>query len=207
MLNEHSLNKSLLRFALIAMTLLIAIVLGLVLRWVLVQLFVAIIIAASMAPLVSALTHPERTRNWRWRPPRALVVLVIYALACFIVLAGAALLVRVLTLEGQVLVDRVPEYADAAQAWIDAQGQTNPFLQALGLGSFSIGLVGLEQYVLTVLRQLHRRSHVAVLALWRRSHRAVRPVYGAVPDGRSRKRMLEYLLVFAPDGREDRSVG
>ena len=62
-MNELSLNKSLSRFALIAIALLSIVVLLLLLRYVLVQLFVALIIAAGMSPLVSAVGRRPRAMS------------------------------------------------------------------------------------------------------------------------------------------------
>ena len=46
--------------------------------WVLVQLFIAAIVAASMSPIVDAFTNSTRARRLPWRPSRALVVLATY---------------------------------------------------------------------------------------------------------------------------------
>src|SRR5687768_3289426 len=48
------------------------------LRSVVVQVLLAVILAAGMGPLVDRLTISEQAMQWRWRPPRALVVLVLY---------------------------------------------------------------------------------------------------------------------------------
>ena len=58
-MNELSLNRSLSRFAVVGISLVALALLAIFLKFVLVQLFVAIIIAAGMSPLVAAMTDPS----------------------------------------------------------------------------------------------------------------------------------------------------
>ena len=200
-MNELSLNKSLSRFALIAIALLSIVVLLLLLRYVLVQLFVALIIAAGMSPLVSAVTDPERTRNWRWRPPRALAVLVIYTVACVGLLLIGALVLRGMAVEGQALVVRVPEAASEFQAWLEAQTQAYPFLVELGLSSQTFSLLGLEQYAVTFLRQLAGAAS-ALVSLFGGAITVLFVMFMALYMTVDREAMLEYCIVFVPEQRQ-----
>src|SRR5215218_8750657 len=45
---------------------------------ILLQVFTACIIAAAITPMVNRMTTSKHPRRWKWRPPRALAVLVIY---------------------------------------------------------------------------------------------------------------------------------
>jgi predicted PurR-regulated permease PerM len=202
MLNEPGLTRALSRGAVLFIALVVVVVCALLLRYVFIQLFVAIIIAAGMAPVVAVLSDPLRTQGWRWRPPRALVVLLIYAVACVVVLLIALLLLRVLTFEGQVLLERVPQYADAAQAWLDSQARVSPLLQALGISGFSLDVFGLEQYVMAIVRQLAGAATLLV-SLFGGAITVLFVLFMALYLTVDRESMLEYLLVFAPVTRED----
>ena len=118
-MTELTLTRALFRGMLLVLALIALVLLVLWLRYVLVQLFVAMIVAAGMAPLVAAVSDPERTRGWRWRPPRAMTVLVIYTVGGVGMLVCGALIVRALAVEGEALLLKVPEYASSVQTWID----------------------------------------------------------------------------------------
>jgi hypothetical protein len=79
-MNELVLARALLRTGLILLAVVGVVLLGLELKWVVAQVFAAAIVAAGMAPIVTRLTDPRRTRSYRWRPPAALGVVLIYVL-------------------------------------------------------------------------------------------------------------------------------
>ena len=62
MLNDQVLARALYRGSLFVVALVALVFLGIQLKWVLVQLFAAAIVAAGTAPIVARLTDPERTR-------------------------------------------------------------------------------------------------------------------------------------------------
>ena len=200
-MNELSLNRSLSRFAVVGISLVAVALLAIFLKFVLVQLFVAIIIAAGMSPLVAAMTDPERTRGWRWRPPRALAVLLIYTLSLVLLAVVGAVLVRAMAAEGEALVVRLPQSADELQAWIDEQTRTNPLLQQLGFGSVAPTLDDLERYVLTFVRQLATAASW-VAALFGGAITALFVLFMALYMTVDKERMLNYVVVFIPGKRQ-----
>src|SRR6266850_7437568 len=71
--------------------------------WVLVQLFIAAIVAASMSPIVDAFTNSTRARRLRWRPSRALVVLATYLVVGAVVLSAGSIVLRAVVFEAAML--------------------------------------------------------------------------------------------------------
>jgi predicted PurR-regulated permease PerM len=90
------------------------------LRSVVIQVLLAVILAAGMTPLVDGLTASPRVRAWRWRPPRALVVLALYLLLVFAILLLGALVVPPLLHQVEELVRGLPHYAEVLQSQLAA---------------------------------------------------------------------------------------
>jgi predicted PurR-regulated permease PerM len=109
--NELSLARAIFRGGAFLLALVALALLGMELKWVVVQVFAAAIVAAGMAPVVGRLTDPRRTETCRWRPPVVLVVLAIYAVVGCVVLVLGSLLLDIVLTQGGVLVARVPEFA------------------------------------------------------------------------------------------------
>src|SRR3954452_21033975 len=113
MLNEPGLARALYRGALFVVALVALVLIGVQLKWVLLQLFAAATLAAGMAPVLAWVADPDRSAAWRWRPPRALGVVGIYLVAGLVLLVLSAVLLRVLLSQGTLLAQRAPEYAAA----------------------------------------------------------------------------------------------
>lgn len=107
------------------------------LQTVLVQLLLAVILAAGMAPLVNQLAaQPWVTiGRWSWRPSRGLVVLVLYLALVLLVVMLGAVLVPPLVHEIEDLVGRLPGYASDLQAWLLTLPERYPFLPAIDLAA------------------------------------------------------------------------
>src|SRR5205823_7520545 len=98
------------------------------LRSVVVQVLLAVILAAGMTPLVDRFTAEEAVERWRWRPPRALVVLVFYlVLIALIVLVGLLVFPPVLV-ELEDLASRLPDYVASSQIWVQELSSRYPFI-------------------------------------------------------------------------------
>jgi predicted PurR-regulated permease PerM len=99
------------------------------LKQVVVQALLAVIFAAGMAPLVNGVAAFAAQERWRWHPPRALVVLVLYlTLIALLVLLGTFTIPPLLR-EIEELARRTPTYVSSLQLWLQTLVQTYPFLQ------------------------------------------------------------------------------
>jgi predicted PurR-regulated permease PerM len=125
------------RTVLLAFALVLAVWLVVRLQSVLVQLLLAVILAAGMGPLVNQLAaHPWVTvGRWSWRPSRGLVVLVLYLALVLLVSLLGAILVPPLVNEIEDLVRRLPGYAADLQAWLLTLPERYPFLPAIDLAA------------------------------------------------------------------------
>jgi predicted PurR-regulated permease PerM len=112
------------------------------LQGVVVQLLLAVIIAAGMTPLVNRGARPYRLgpNGPAVTPPRALVVLALYILLiATIVLIGSVVIPPVVE-DTEDLVRSVPAYVDDFQDWFQALPERFPFLAQFGLADLTAGL-------------------------------------------------------------------
>ena len=189
------------------MFLLVIFILALILHeliGVLMQLFVASIIAAAMTPIVNSLVNSERMRHLPWQPPRGLVVLVAYVLAAVITLFFGFVVTRAIVREVTTLLEMLPQYGDAFQIWlasvvsaypgvVDTDLQTWIAVNAqVALGGLPVVLAGFLTFVgfatsllggfLTVLLTVFMALYLTIDA----------------------PRMRDYLVVFWPRDRQPR---
>lgn len=175
------------------------------LRSVVVQVLLAIILSAGMAPLVDRVLRAAADWRWRWRPPRALIVLLLYLL-----LVGAIVLLGTLTLpplfrEIEALVIRLPTYLEHLQSWLEPLVAAYPLLAELttpdGLAQqlqrFSSQLTTLLSQALVVVRfafglvsGVFNTVFLLVLALYMTS---------------DSHRILNYLVAFLPYDRQSQA--
>jgi predicted PurR-regulated permease PerM len=126
------------RVALVSIGLVVALLLVVFLRFVLAQLFVAAIIAAGMAPVVRLLTASQRRFPWAWHPSRALVVILIYAVAALVLLILGAFVLNSIVDSANTLAAQVPHYSDEVQSWTANLANIAPALHsAAGQASLS----------------------------------------------------------------------
>jgi predicted PurR-regulated permease PerM len=201
------------RTVLFVFSLLFLIWLSVKLQSVLVQVLLAVIVAAGMTPLVDRAARPYRLFGRRGRtisPPRAVVVLAVYlVLIAAIVLIGSLVIPPVVD-DTEALVRNIPSYVDDFEAWVLALPVRYPFLPTFGEEDLASGLVdqiqslvsqlgsqlsGLLGQTLTVLRFLVgflsgalNGIFVLVLALY------------ITQDS---ERILRYLVAFMPEERQD----
>ena len=112
------------------------------LQSVVVQLLLAVIVAAGMTPLVNRGARPYRLSRSgpAVTPPRAMVVLALYILLiATIVLIGSVVIPPVVE-DTEDLVRSVPDYVDDFQAWAQTLPERFPFLPQLGLPDLTVGL-------------------------------------------------------------------
>jgi hypothetical protein len=65
------------------------------LKFVIIQIFAAVIVAAGMAPLVARATDPERAHLFGWRPPKAVVVVIIYGVVGFVLVVLGSIMISI----------------------------------------------------------------------------------------------------------------
>jgi predicted PurR-regulated permease PerM len=130
------------RIALFSVGLIVAVVLIVFLRTVLLQLFVSALIAAGMAPLVKLLTVSQRRYPWAWHPSRALVVILIYAVAGLVVLVLGAIILNSIANAANALAAQVPSYVSEIQSSLAPLAAYVPALSSNMNGADLSGLAG-----------------------------------------------------------------
>jgi predicted PurR-regulated permease PerM len=200
-MSEATLTRALCRAALFAVALIAGVLLVIALEGVLVQLFVAMIVAAGMAPLVARLCDARGEIARRWTPPRALAVVLVYVACGLALFVVGALTLHAIGNEGAVLLVKVPEFTSAVQAWIDTQVGTHPLLAQLGLGNLSGGLFTIEQGTLSILPQLLTAASLLV-SVFGGAISVLFVLFMALYLSVDYNRMLAYLVVFVPEQRQ-----
>jgi predicted PurR-regulated permease PerM len=210
-LNEAAAWRIASRTVLFVFALLFLVWLAVQLQSVLVQVLLAVIVAAGMTPLVDRAARPHRLFGRRTlTPPRAAVVLAVYlVLIAAIVLIGSVVIPPVVD-DTEALVRSMPSYVDDVEEWVLALPQRYPFLPTFGEAELASGLVdqiqgfvsqlgsqlsGLLGQTLTLLRFLVgflsgalNGIFVLVLALY------------ITQDS---ERIVRYLVAFMPRDRQD----
>ncbi len=174
------------------------------LQGVVIQVLLAVIIAAGMTPLVDRLTQPLHLGIGRrtWTPPRALVVLVLYLLLIAATFFLGAVLIPPVVGDAEELVTHLPEYAQQAQAWIAELPERYPFLPPVDLDGGLAGQLGeitsratalvgqalvLVRVVLGVLTGALNGIFILILALY---------------ITQDRERIRQYIVGFLPATRQ-----
>src|SRR5215831_4086067 len=196
-MNEHVLARALFRAGLLLLALIALVLLGLQLRWILVQLFAAAIIAAAMAPVVTRLSDTERTRPWSWRPPAALIVALIYVVFGVVVLVLGTVLLKVVLAQSAQLIQRAPEYALTIQDWYAGLARLWLPLEQLDLFDMLGGTSGLTQWAVSSLGQVLGAAGV-LLAVFGGALNVIFVLFMALYLTVNARSMCEYLLVFLP---------
>jgi predicted PurR-regulated permease PerM len=98
------------------------------LQSVIVQLLVAILLAAAATPLVDKLDPPNRVGGRRWRPGRALTATLVFLAAVLVFGVAAAAVLSTVLPDLTALATSIPDYTARAQREIDNLVATNPDL-------------------------------------------------------------------------------
>ena len=203
-MNEMVLTRALYRGSLFVVALLALVLLGLQLKWVLLQVFAAAIIAAGMAPMVNALTGPRRSVARQWRPPPALVVLVIWVALGVVLLVISSILLRLMLDQATLLAQRAPEFAAKLNDWHMYAVNRWSVLQQIDPWDELGGTSALAQWLLNATSQVLNLAGLMV-ALFGGVLNVIFVLFIALyltVDGRS---MRDYLLVFLPVTRRERA--
>lgn len=175
------------------------------LQSVLVQVLLAVILSAGMSPLVDALTTGERVSRWRWRPPRALVVLVLYVLLVVAAILLGMLVVPPVLKELEDLVRRVPGYVTAAQGWLRTLAASYPFLAGLDTAD---GLQQQLQWLAGQLTALLSRALVLVqlaIGILSGALNGILTLILALYMTSDSRRIVHYVTAFLPLERQEQA--
>jgi predicted PurR-regulated permease PerM len=203
-MSEAALARALYRAVVFGVVIVALVLLGLQLKWVLLQLFGAAIVAAGMAPVVRRFAAPGGVRPWRWRAPAALVVVLIYLLIAVVVLVLGTIMLRAVVEQVTTLLVRAPDYAAELQTWDALLAERWPVLARFDLSSVYGGTAGLSQWLSTLLDQA-RSAAGLLLALFGGAINVIFVLFMALyltVDGSS---IRDYLVVFLPLGRQEQA--
>lgn len=171
------------------------------LRVVVVQVLLAVIISAGMTPLVDRFSGCEAARIGRRRPPRALVVLVLYLALVLLVVVTGLLVLPPLVVEAEDLAARLPSFVVDLQTWVQGLPSRYAFLptdldQAVGrqLQAAALELVGLLSQALVVVR--------VALGLVSGALNGIFVLILALYITADSRRIVDYLLAFLPAERQ-----
>jgi predicted PurR-regulated permease PerM len=100
------------------------------LQGVLVQLALAILLAAAANPLVEALTHPHFIRQVRLRPSRGIAALMVFLSGLLVLVLGVVLVVATVAPDLRALAASAPAYVIRAETLLQDLLASNPDLAA-----------------------------------------------------------------------------
>ncbi len=199
--NELTATRVLYRAAIFAILMVALGLLLLQLKFVIIQVFAAVIIAAGMAPLVARATDPERAHLFGWRPPKAAVVVIIYAVVGFLLIVLGSIMISV-ALDGlTTLLNRAPAYASTIESWLADLQSTSPVFQDLHVLDLFGGASGISQTLSTVLGQLVNAASV-LLTIFGGAVNVLFVLFMALYMTVDAPRILEYVIVFFPLSRQ-----
>jgi predicted PurR-regulated permease PerM len=136
---ELTATRVLYRAAIFAIAMVALALLLLQLKFVIIQIFAAVIVAAGMAPLVARATDPARAHLFGWRPPKAVVVVIIYVVVGFVLVVLASVMISI-ALDGvNNLVNRAPTYAATIESWLATVQPRRHCSRICTLSTFSAG--------------------------------------------------------------------
>jgi predicted PurR-regulated permease PerM len=158
-MTEAAAWRVVLRGILLVFGLVVAVFLARQLQSVIVQLLLAVLVAAAATPLVDAVTVSQRAQGWRWRPARSLAALLVFLAALLILVLGGTIVVASIAPDLSQLSTNLPVYVARTQTAIDTllaghpelAGRVNSILPSLEtvLGG-AAGLLGQASRVLGV---------------------------------------------------------
>jgi predicted PurR-regulated permease PerM len=198
---ELTATRVLYRTAIFAIVMVALALLLLQLKFVIIQVFAAVIVAAGMAPLVARATDPRRAHLFGWRPPKAAVVVIIYAVVGLILIVVGSIMISV-ALDGlNTLLNRAPAYATIIDSWLADLQSTSPVFQDLHILDLLGGTSGISQTLTTVLRQLLNAASL-LLTIFGGAVNVLFVLFMALYMTVDAQRILDYVIVFFPLSRQ-----
>jgi putative permease len=174
------------------------------LRAVLVQLALAILLAAAANPIVEALTASERALRWRWRPARGVAALLVFVGALLVLLLGTLIVLATVAPDVTALATSSPVYVARAEAALQDLLASNPDLAARVSGALpsaqsllagAVGLLGQASRLVGVATGLVSGLLYLVFTL-------ILALYLTIDGDRIRR----YVIQFVPFGRQDQAL-
>jgi predicted PurR-regulated permease PerM len=114
-MTEAAAWRVVLRATVLVFSLLFVVYLARELRAVILQVLLAIILAAAATPLVDALTISGRARRWRWRPHRGLAAALIFVSAILLLVLAAFTVFRAVGPDVWRFATNLPRYVEQIQ--------------------------------------------------------------------------------------------
>jgi len=202
--NEYVLARGLYRGAICLVVLVALIALGLELKWLLLQLFAAGMVAAAMSPVVNLMTASTRAQSWRWRPPAALVVIAVYLVVGGFFLVLSAILVQALLEQGATLVQEVPRIAAKLQDWYTVLSARSTLLAELDPWTLLGGTRGISEWAISMLGNVLNAATL-VFAIFGGAINVIFVLFVALYLTLDGSAICDYLLVFLPRSRRVQS--
>jgi predicted PurR-regulated permease PerM len=129
-MTEAAAWRVVLRGILVVFGLVVAVFVARQLQSVIVQLLLAVLVAAAATPLVNAVTVSERAQRWRWRPGRGLAALLVFVAALLLLVLGGTIVVASVGPDLAQLSTNLPVYVARVQTAVEGLLAGNPELAA-----------------------------------------------------------------------------
>ena len=171
------------------------------LKFVIIQVFAALIIASGMAPLVSRATDPDRAHLFGWRPPKAAVVVLIYLVVGIVLVVLGSLVISNAITGLNTLLERAPAYASEIDRWLADIQDSSPVLADLHLIDLFGGATGISQSLSSVLVQLLNAASV-LFTIFGGFVNVLFVLFMALYMTVDGGRILDYVIVFFPLSRQ-----
>jgi len=199
--NEMTATRVLYRAAVFAIAMVALAFALLQLKFVIIQVFAALIVAAGMAPLVARATDPHKAHIFGWRPPKAVVVVLIYLVIGILLLVFGSIIITNAVNGLNALVARAPEYATRIDAWVASVQALNPVLADLHLIDLMGGTSGISQALSSILGQALGVASL-LLTIFGGAVNVLFVLFMALYMTVDGERILNYVIVFFPLSRQ-----
>jgi predicted PurR-regulated permease PerM len=192
------------RGVLLVFALLVLVFLVTQLRPVLVQLALALLIAAAANPLVETITASRATRTWKWRPGRGIAALVVFLGALALLVLGGVIVTATIAPDVAALARNTPTYMTRTEQLVIDVLASNPELAARVSGAVpslqdlmgnAVGLLGQASRLLGLATSVFSGALYFVFTL-------ILALYLTVDGDRIRR----YLVLFLPFERQHQAL-
>jgi predicted PurR-regulated permease PerM len=199
--NELTATRVLYRAAIFAIAMVALAFALLQLKFVIIQVFAAVIVAAGMAPLVARATDPNRAHIFGWRPPKAAVVVVIYLVIGLLLLVFGSIIIGNAINGLNTLVARAPEFATTIDAWVASLQAASPILADLHVLDLLGGTSGISQTLSSILKQALGAASL-LFTIFGGFVNVLFVLFMALYMTVDGERILNYVIVFFPLSRQ-----
>jgi predicted PurR-regulated permease PerM len=199
--NELTATRVLYRAAIFAIAMVALALLLLQLKFVIIQVFAAVIVAAGMAPLVGRATDPRRTHIFGWRLPKAAVVVLIYIVIGLVLIVVGSIMISSAVEALDSLLARAPEYASQIDTWVSDLQSRFPFLADLHVVDLFGGTSGLSQSISAALTRLVGAASI-LLTIFGGAVNVLFVLFMALYITVDGGKILDYTIVFFPLSRQ-----